>query len=446
MIASLLGVASCNDKNVDFDDTGSSSIISLSGPESAYMGDSIAFNFQIASSGTRPNQSKVQLIFDKTIVSERVMLTPDAGSYSGKVLIPFMKDVPDGTVTVKLRVQNERFANATSEVNIKINRPQYDKLVLRDAGGKAHEMLPVAGQPHTYAVTDVFPSELFATIEVPKYGKDGNAMSFGNVDGKISNGSNELINFSADLDGEYKVTFNTLTYEGTPFIKFAVNDIEFTKIDDNKYKAETEFKQGETISITGLKADYPQYWVNPAFFSKVKGTDGKLLKFKGRDGKYRLTVDKSLKYFKVEAMTGNALADLSKGGDAVWCIGDGNIGQPSFSKNGINWSAEDKVICLAPIGNNKHQLILETGKTIKKDNINFKFFFQRGWGVEFTADKISLGDKSPWFIVNPSDGNIKKGSTSIADGKFYVITVDLSAGNTKAKMTVEEVTGFADVE
>lgn len=449
MMATFLGVTSCNDKKQDFDDTGNSSVISLSGPESAYMGDSIAFNFQIGSSDARLNQSKVQLLFDKTIVSERVMLTPNEGNYTGKIAIPFMKNIPDGTIKVKLRIQNERFSSVTSEIDIKISRPQYSKLVLRDNQGKAHDMLPVVGQPHTYAVTDIFPGELFATIEAPKYGENGNEMVFGNVDGKISNGSDEEINFSGDIDGEYKVTFNTLTYEGTPFIKFAINDIGFEKIDDYKYKVETEFKMGQTISITGLKGDYAQYWINPAFFSKVKGTNGTLLKFKGKDGKYRLTVDKTLKYFRVETMVGNALAELSKGHDVVWCIGDAGIGQPSFSKNGIGWTAGEKDICLTPIGNGRHQLVLETGKTLKKDVFTFKFFYQRGWGAEFTTDKISLIDKSPWFAISPTEpasGNFVKGSKSIVDGKFYIITVDISAGNNKAKMSVEEMSDFEEVD
>lgn len=448
MVAGLFCTTSCNDKNDEFDAKGNCSIHSFEGPEMAYMGDSIAFDFQIAGSGIQLNQSKIQLFFGETMVSERVMLTPSEGKYSGNLLIPFIKDMEDGSVDLKLRIQNERFANAVNERTIKVVRPLFPKLILRDADGVAHEMQPTIGDPYKYTVTDVFPSELYATIEAPKYGENGNAMVFGSSDGKITNGSNDQINFTADIDGEYTVTFNTKTYEGTPFIKFALNDVEFESIDNTRSKVEMELKQGKDIQITGLKADYANYWVNPAFFRKVKGTDGKTLRFMGRDGKYRVTVDKSLKYFRVEAMNaaGTDIADLSKGDDAIWCIGDGNIGQPSFSKNAINWSTGEKVIALAPLGNKKHQMVLEAGQSIKKDNINFKFFYQKGWGVEFTADKISIDDGSTWFIVNGSDGNIKKGTTSITNEKFYVITVDISEGPTKAKMYAEEVDGFDEVD
>ncbi|WP_291528446.1 DUF5125 domain-containing protein [Bacteroides sp. UBA939] len=448
MIAGFFCITSCNDKNDEFDDKGSCTINSFEGPETAYMGDSINFNFQIAGDGIQLNQSKIQLFFGETIVSERIMLTPTAGGYSGKLLIPFMKNVEDGSVDLKLRIQNERFANAVNERNIRIIRPLFPKLILKDANGVAREMLPSAEDPYKYIVTDIFPSQFFATIEAPKYGQNGNAMVFGNSDGKIANGVSNLIEFTADIDGEYPITFNTKTYEGTPFIKFALNDVEFETIDNTRAKVEMNLKQGQDIQITGLKADYANYWVNPAFFRKVKDTNGKTLRFMGRDGKYRVTVDKSLKYFRVEVMnaSGTAIANLANGDDVIWSIGDGNIGQPSFSKNGISWSTGEKVICLAPLGNGKHQLVLEAGTNIKAGSINFKFFYQKGWGVEFTSDKISLEDQSKWFRVNSGDGNIRGGDAALINGKFYIVTVDISEGPTKTKMYVEEADGFDEVD
>lgn len=447
MIAGLFCTTSCNDKNDEFDDKGNCSIHSFEGPEMAYMGDSIAFNFEIAGDGIHMNQSKIQLFFEESMVSERVMLTPASGKYSGKLLIPFIKNMEDGTVDLKLRIQNERFAHAAIENTIRVVRPQFPKLILRDAEGVAHEMQATAENPYKYTVTDVFPSELFATIEVPRYGENGNAMIFGYSDGKIINGSDSPINFTADIDGEYTVTFNTKTYEGTPFIKFALNDVEFEAIDNTKSKVEMILNQGEDIQITGLKADYANYWVNPGVFRKVQGTDGKTLRFLGKTAKYRLTVDKSLKYFKSEIMNaaGNDIADMRKGDDVIWCIGSAGTGQPSYSKNGINWSDGDKVICLTPLGNGKHQLILEAGKTINVGDINFKFFYQRGWGTEFTAEKISMGDKTTWFRINSSDGNIRGGNTGLTNGKFYTLTIDLSEGATKAKLYVEETDAFDEV-
>ncbi len=444
MTAALFGVSSCNDKTDEFDDPGTSSIISLEGPSTAFMGDSISFSFDISSTGVRLNQSKVQLFYGETIVSERIMLTPKEGQYSGKILIPFMKNIPDGTVNVKLRIQNERFAHAELIKDIAITRPNFSKLILRGEDGKTYDMLPVAGKSHTYAVTDDFPSEYNAKIEAPKYGTNGNTMVFGTMDSKITNGVDGLINFEADNQG-YEITFNTLTYEGTPFIKFAVNDVEFEKIDDNKSKVEMEFTQGQDINITGLKADYANYWINPAFFDIVKNTNGKTLRFRARTGKYRLTVDKSLKYFKVDVMNGNALADLSSF-DVLWCVGDGNIGFPSYSKNKINWSTAN-AICLAPMGDKRHEIVLQKGVTI--NTVNYKFYGNNNWGNEFVSTKISLGDTNPWFKVNsdPSNnGNINASSTTLVTNYYYRVIVDLSGGNSNAKLYATEVVSIPEVE
>ena len=60
--ASLISVSSCNDKNDEYDDVGKSTIVSLKGPEKGYMGDSIAFIFNVADDGEVPlSTSKVQL-------------------------------------------------------------------------------------------------------------------------------------------------------------------------------------------------------------------------------------------------------------------------------------------------------------------------------------------------------------------------------------------------
>ena len=448
LLAAAVGLTACHDDETqEFHDTGSCRIVSFNGPETAYMGDSIEFSFQVESEDIRLNQTKIQLYYGEDIVSERFVLTPENGEYTGKLLIPFVQNMADGDVALKLRVQNERFANAVAEKTITVSRPQFEKLVLTDAEGNTYDMLPT-GEPYEYSVTGFFPSELFATIEAPKYGANGNDIVFGSSDGKITNGTATAINFTSDIDGVYTVTFNTLTFEGTPFIKFALNDVEFELVDEMHSRVDMELKQGQDIKITGLKSDYANYWVNPAFFRKVKGTDGKTLRFMGRDGMYRVTVDKSLKYFRVEVLKddGSDIGTLP-GQDVIWCNGNGDIGQPSYSKNGINWSTGDKVICLAPIGGGKHQLVLEPGATINKNSINFKFFYQKGWGGEFTADKISIADGSSWFRVDTQEsGNIKGGSTPLQDGKFYVVTVDISEGESSAKMSVEEVDGFDEAE
>ena len=47
MALSLIGMTSCKDEIDQFDDHGSSTIVSFAGTEKAYMGDSITFDFEV---------------------------------------------------------------------------------------------------------------------------------------------------------------------------------------------------------------------------------------------------------------------------------------------------------------------------------------------------------------------------------------------------------------
>ena len=59
MALSLIGMTSCKDEIDQFDDHGSSTIVSFVGSEKAYMGDSITFDFEGKIGGVKINQAKV---------------------------------------------------------------------------------------------------------------------------------------------------------------------------------------------------------------------------------------------------------------------------------------------------------------------------------------------------------------------------------------------------
>lgn len=172
MAGSLIGVSSCNDKNDEYDDVGHSTIVSLNGPESVYMGDSIKFTFNVADDGEIPlSTSKIQLFYGNEVVSERIVLTGKSGTYTGKILVPLMKNIPDGDATLKVRVQNARYASDVKEMDVAVSRPSYPYLLLKTEEGAEHRMMPVSGKPNTYAVTGQFKAEQNAYIVAPKYGE-----------------------------------------------------------------------------------------------------------------------------------------------------------------------------------------------------------------------------------------------------------------------------------
>lgn len=455
LAACLIFNSSCNDKNDEYDDVGSSTILAVDAPNSAYMGDSITVNFKVESGGGIPlSTSKVQLLYGDETVSERLILTGSNGSYTGRVLVPFIKNIPDGTALLRIRVQNARYANDVKETDIEVSRPNYSYLLLKTEEGKEYRMNPVAGKPYLYAVTSDFKSEQTAYIVAPKYGENGNEIPFGNLDGKIMNGVETNIEFTADTDGEYEITFNTLTFEGTPFIKFALNDNEFNKKDDNHWFVDMELKQGQEVQITGLKSDYVNYWIDPTYFSIKKNTNRKMLVFRAMDGKYKVTVNKSLKYFNVEQMSGVELSTFnsSTGEGALWLLGGGGIGKPSFFANGVNWdpyNSEDKPLCVPQIATGKYQVILEAGRNINPEEVNFKYFGQKGWGFEMTSAFVT--SSSPYIRVNPGpsdSGNIFSGEKNFEKGKFYIVNLELPSDfpSSPGVVTIEEIDEIPEVE
>lgn len=362
-----------------------------------------------------------------------------------------MKNIPDGDATLKVRVRNARYASDVKEMDIAVSRPSYSYLLLKTEEGGEYRMMPVSGKPYTYAVTDHFKIEQNAYIVAPKYGENGNEIPFGNQDGKIVNGVKTNIEFTADTENGYEITFNTLTFEGTPFIKFALNDVEFNKQDDNNWYVDMELEQGQEIQITGLKSDYANYWIDPSFFDIKKNTNRKVLKFRGMNGKYKVTVNKSLKYFNVELLNGTELSEFDKdrAEGALWIIGGGNIGKPSFTANGINWDP-GKGFCATPIAKGKYQLILEAGKTINLQEINFKYFGKKAWGG-FEMASAYVTTESPYLKINPGpndDGNIFSGTEAFKEGKFYIITLELPSEfpSSPGVLTVEEVEQIPEVE
>ena len=70
-----------------------------------------------------------------------------------------------------------------------------------------------------------------------------------------------------------------------------------------------------------------------------------------------------------------------------------------------------------------------------------------GWGSEFVySNYANCEGMQPFFVVNPSDGNIHKGNSGIKDGKYYRVKLDLSNGPKKAIISCQEEDVIPEVE
>lgn len=401
--------------------------------ERAFFGDSLLFTAQVSDATIDLSTLKVQLFYTDDLVSETTIRTKADGTYSGKIYVPFYQYVPDGTATLKFVLQNISKKTTEKEFAVDLSRPDYPYLNLVTAD-KTYRMDKVG--VNEYAVTGEFPFSVKGYIEAPKFGTNGNVLSFGWLDNAIALGNTTEIPFSNSTSGQYTISFNTLSFEAAPFIvAYAINGNVFNRQSDDLYTANVSFSEGQSFSIDGIE-DIEDWWIDTDF---VTTTDGKYT-FNAITSKYRVTADFAKKYLRFELMNGNNPATLnSDGTGTIWLIGDG-VGKPNVGNNHVGWNT-DNALCLAPKGNKRYQITLIGDKTSYLDYLNFKFFHQKGWGGEFGHNSIST-ESDIIFVGNGNNGrdsgNIGlRTDKKLEAGKAYILTVDLSAGNDKAVITFE---------
>lgn len=404
----------------------------------AHFGDILPFEVTV-NDNLPLSTLTAKLYFGEEEVSNTVIRTKENGKYSGTVSVPYGKNIPEGTATLEFILVNTTMKKTTQTFDVPVTRTSYPYLVLVTAN-KSYPMRPT-GQPNEYAATEAFPSnELPAYIKTPVVDSKGREIIFGwdESEGGITEGTTTDIPFVSSEGGTYSVTFNAMTFEATPFFEVTLNGKKMEMITKDNYQLDIELEQGDDIILEGLE----DWWIDPDFFGK----EGDKVTFLPVTGKYRIIANPTLNYLKVEVMAGNDLATLrTDGTGAIWILGD-NIGKPSLD-NAPGWTPE-KAICMAPLANKKYQVTVVAGSTVSTDDINFKFFHQKGWGGEFSNTTLTT-ESDIVFVgagAEPGPGKAKRDPGNLGlykdktfkEGSTYVFTVDVSAGIDKAVLTVEE--------
>lgn len=380
---------------------------------------------------------KAQIFFDDEMVAEEVIRTKENGTYSGTVTLPFYKNVPDGEATLRLVGQNVRFGQTFVERPLAASRPKPDHLVFV-LGEQEYRMEPT-GVDYEYAVTADFPQKPQGYITTPDLDGQGSVVTFGysSEQGGIVSDSTEPIPFANSNAGEFTVTFNLKSFEGSPFIKLLFNDAEMTMVDNDNYSIVTTLAQNQTYTLTGV-SDFADWDIDRDFFERADASNPEALTFLPMSGMYKVTANFKHSYLRIEAMkSATELATLNEDGSgAIWAIGGMSVGKPTL-KNAASWSPEQGGMCLARVADKKYQLTFVAGVSIDASSFDFKFFHQKTWGGEFGGDDISTASD----LVKISDS----GNLGLAEGKtldlggIYRFTVDISGGNTAAVLTVEKV-------
>lgn len=432
VLLSFVLMTACNDDDNDMS-PGNPVITAKTQFAGAHFGDNLPFTIEV-SDNMPLSTLTAKLYFGDEEVSKTVIRTKENGEYSGTVAVPFYKDIPDGTATLEFTLMDTHLTSVTQSFDVTVTRANYPYLILVTADA-SYPMLPT-GVPHEYAATEAFPStDLPAYIKTPVVDGNGNEITFGWENAGITEGIIANIPFVSSEPGVFTVTFNTKTYEASPFFEIFIDGHPMLPLDKESFQIDLDLTQNQQFMVEGV-TDIADWWIDPDYLDRVSDDEFSFLPI---TGKYRIIANLTLKYFRVEALSGSAPATLqSDGTGAIWVIGT-NVGKPSVDANEVGWN-EGKALCMAPIGGKKYQLTVVGGETVDTDEINFKFFHQRGWGGEFGSAELSTTSDLV-FVGNGSNGrdNGNLGlveDVTLEEGATYVFVVDVSAGIGQAVLTV----------
>lgn len=443
-------LSSCSDDEKEGE---GSPVIVAENLQPAMFGDSITLKVNCSDEAGIPLSTlKAQLCYGDEVVDNVTLRTKTEGEYTVKLYAPFYKNVPDGEAEVRLTLQNIHLAISTKTVTVDLSRPHYEYITLMASDGNQYRLTPDASDPYLFKGTVTSSSRnVTGYILTPSTGTDNVPQTFGQGTEGVTQGVTDNLTFSSTAAGTFDVWFNVLTYEFGPQSDIPV--ITLTDADGaNVYVG--EFTQNAVYEITGSdKFAEDSWYYDPDFFQK--NADGTFT-FLPMSGMYTLKADFTNGGFRVWQMadTENTATLSADGSGALWVIGSDCICKPTYAQiSGQGWWTDtDHALCLAPIKDKVYQITLTIGKQLQADgsNLNFKFFGQAGWGIEFkgsggtyylTTDSniFAVGDGTTEYQGGHDDGNIYlRPDVTLTDGDTYVFTVDLTEGTDKGKLIVEK--------
>lgn len=434
-------MASCGDDDYSAPTPAGNPVMSYTAPAAAvWMGDEVEVKVNCKDDGgVALSTLKANLLFSGQSVDETTIRTREAGEYTVKLKVPYAQNVPDGKVDIQLTLQNVSTKSNTETLSFGIKRPHFNNLQFVSADGVKYDMT----EKSDFVYQAVLPSSkktfkgYFAT-------KDGKFV-FGSSTGKnISLGETGNFNFTSENMSDVVVTFDAKNYTAGPTDVLPVTILDFADTDAGKTWI-GEIKQGATCNLTINGNNLPDDWYYDSdWFQKEE--DGSYT-FKAITGRYTVLADFTHKSFRIWTMNGSEPMSLNGDGTgALWIIGNEGVNKPTW--DAVNhgwWTGVDSDVCLTPIKAKVYQVTLTVGKQLRATGVDFKFFGQADWGIEFKGKDNShlISTESEVFGIGDGNGHDKgnvylKDGVELKDGETYVLTVDLTAGVDKAVLKVEK--------
>jgi len=204
-----------------------------------------------------------------------------------------------------------------------------------------------------------------------------------------------------------------------------------------------KIKKGATLKLDGIVGS--DWYIDPDFL-KANG-DG-TYNFICMTGNYAIKAYNEYQYVQVYPVDeeGKPASLQTDGTGAIWIIGSECVNKPllTSANNKGWWTDPDWDQCMAPIAKGMYRITLTVGKQLAAKDINFKFFGQPTWGIEFNGQggDYHLDSDNEWFKVNAADsdnGNIfLKDGVTLNEGDTYVFTIDVNNGVANAVLTVDK--------
>ncbi len=218
--------------------------------------------------------------------------------------------------------------------------------------------------------------------------------------------------------------------------------VQSVELEDKAIQTMT-IKKGMTFEFGGIVAD--DWFVDNDFFKK---NDDGTYTFLCINGTYNLKAYADYKYLQVYPANedGSAATMQEDGTGSIWVIGSECVNKPylTSANNKGWWTDPDWDQCMAPIAAKKYRITLTVGQQLSATGVNFKFFGQPTWGIEFNGQggNYHLDSDNDWFRVNAADsdnGNIfLKDGVTLSEGDTFVFTIDLSNGVANGILEIEK--------
>lgn len=438
LTALMVGTVGCEkDKELETTDVGPVMTV-VSRSEQAIMGDSIRFEVTLQDP-IALSTLRAELYFDEEKVAETQIRTKENGTYAGAVEVPYYQDIEDGTATLRLMGQNVQFGLTTQDYDVKVSRPNPESLTFVTEEG---EYTATRTEAYTYSLTEELPQAISGYFRAPAL-ESGVVLTFGwDASNKtLAVGSTEPIPYTYLNAGEWTIKVNIKTFATEPFLVPVKLGDQYMETVAEGYALTLDLEKGATLALSGLE-NLGEYTADVDYFELTDGS----LKVLAPSGNYRTVVDTQHKYITAEVYKDGAPASLQADGTgALWIIGE-KVGKPSLD-NEVGWTTE-KALCMVPVEPGKFRITLVGGTSVGTTSINFKFYGEaKGWGNEFKHDRLTsasdlvgvgTGDVDDTGEKH-DDGNLYlKSGVTLEEGVAYWFTVDMTAGQDQAVLTVEK--------